>query len=45
MFNFLENVRKKGSEKKVPKKVPKKAPIEQPRVFRWEPFLEPFFRK
>ena len=41
MFNFLENVRKKGSEKKVPKK----APIEQPRVFRWEPFLEPFFRK
>jgi len=31
--------------KKAPKKVPKKAPIEKSRVFRWEPFLVPFFQK
>jgi len=34
-----------GDVKKAPKKVPKKAPIEQPRVFRWEPFWVPFFHK
>jgi len=52
-FNLLEKkapkkVPKKAPKKvpkKAPKKVPKKAPIEKSRVFRWEPFLVPFFQK
>ena len=52
-FNLLEKkapkkVPKKAPKKvpkKAPKKVPKKAPIEKSRIFRWEPFLVPFFQK